>query len=200
VTSGDVSFAAGYKANANANGCFVWGDDSTSNEVRCDARNRFIVRSVGGIYVWAGGTDQATYFGVELRPGATAWLVSSDRRLKENLRSVDTRDVLDKVVALDISTWNLKSQDPSIRHMGAMAQDFSAAFGLGESELGISTLDADGVALAAIQGLNAKVEDRLAAKDAEIAALRAELTELRSVRAELAAIRAVLTSTQTASR
>ena len=63
--------------------------------------------------------------------------------------------------------------------MGAMAQDFRAAFGLGETELGINTLDADGVALAAIQGLNAKLEAERAAKDAEIAALRAELAAIR---------------------
>jgi hypothetical protein len=140
--------------------------------VRCDGSNRFVVLSRGGIYMWAGGADQATYFGVELTPGATAWTVSSDRRLKENLRTVDTLDVLDRLLALPITTWNLKSQDPSIRHMGAMAQDFRAAFELGETELGISTLDADGVALAAIQGLNAKLEAKLAAQAQELATLR----------------------------
>ena len=68
------------------------------------------------------------------------------------------------------------------------------SFGLGETELGINTLDADGVAFAAIQGLNAKVEQRLAAKDAEIAALRAELAAIRSVLATLAANRPTQTA------
>ena len=140
-----------------------------------------MVRSLGGIYMWAGGTTQATYFGVELPPGATAWVVSSDRRLKDNLHMVDTRDVLERLLAVPITTWNLKTQDSSIRHMGPMAQDFRAAFGLGETELGISTLDADGVAFAAIQGLNAKLEAERIAKDAEIASLRAELAEIRSL-------------------
>jgi len=45
-----------------------------------------------------------------------------------------------------------------------MARDFHAAFGLGESEKRINTVDADGVALAAIQGLNQKLEE----KDREI--------------------------------
>jgi hypothetical protein len=66
------------------------------------------------------------------------------------------------------------------------------SFGLGETELGINTLDADGVAFAAIQGLNAKLEAERAAKEGKIAVLRAELAELRDVRAELAAIRSVL--------
>ncbi len=60
-----------------------------------------------------------------------------------------------------------------------MAQDFHAAFGLGVSEKLIDTIDPDGVALAAIQGLHALAQEReadlgkrLAEKDAEIAELR----------------------------
>jgi hypothetical protein len=195
VASGDYSFAAGNRANANANGCFVWSDRSQPIEVRCDAANRFVVRSQNGVYFFSAGTSQANYSGVELPPGASAWVASSDRRLKENLRPVNTAEVLDRLVALPITTWNLRAQDPSIRHMGAMAQDFRAAFGLGESELGINTLDADGVALAAIQGLNAKVE----AQAREAAELRAqmahEVAELRERHAaEVAELRRTIAS------
>ena len=80
-----------------------------------------------------------------------------------------------------IATWNLKGQGASIRHMGPMAQDFRAAFGLGETELGISTIDADGVALAAIQGLNAKLEATIAIQARELAAQRAEIDALSAV-------------------
>jgi hypothetical protein len=41
-----------------------------------------------------------------------------------------------------------------------MAQDFYAAFGLGEDDVSIATLDLDGVALAAIQGLAEIVEEQ----------------------------------------
>ena len=68
--------------------------------------------------------------------------------------------MLAKVAALPIATWNWKSQDAAIRHMGPMAQDFAAAFGLGETPRGINTVDSEGVALAAIKGLNAKVEEQ----------------------------------------
>ena len=63
---------------------------------------------------------------------------------------------------MSIATWNWKSQDASIRHMGPMAQDFHAAFGLGETDKGISTMDADGVALAAaaIQGMHQELMER----------------------------------------
>ena len=113
-------------------------------------------------------------------PALPHWTMASDRRLKENLHAVDTRDVLDRLLALPIATWNLKSQDPSIRHMGAMAQDFRAAFGLGETELGISTLDADGVALAAIQGLNAKLEAKIGEQRVRSPSSRARLQRCSS--------------------
>ena len=55
-----------------------------------------------------------------------------------------------------------------------MAQDFSAAFGVGEKETMIATIDADGVALAAIQGLYEIVQE----KDCQIAELEARLSAL----------------------
>ena len=70
------------------------------------------------------------------------------------------RAVLDRVVAMPLATWNYKEQDDSIRHMGPMAQDFHAAFGLGVSDKLIDTVDPDGVALAAIQGLNESTLER----------------------------------------
>ena len=75
----------------------------------------------------------------------------------------------------------MKAQSPSVRHVGPMAQDFHAAFGLGGDDKHINTVDADGVALAAIQGLNQKVEKELKQKDAKIAALERELGELRQL-------------------
>ena len=62
--------------------------------------------------------------------------------------------------------------DPAVRHLGPMAQDFKAAFNVGESDTGITTVDADGVALAAIQGLNQKLQDELNREDAENAKLK----------------------------
>ena len=76
---------------------------------------------------------------------------------------------------MPIATWNWKSQDASIRHMGPMAQDFHAAFGLGETPKGISTVDADGVALAAIQGLHQLIKQ----KDRKISAMERELAAIK---------------------
>ena len=64
--------------------------------------------------------------------------------------------------------------------MGPMAQDFSAAFGLGEDDKHISTVDADGVALAAIQGLHQQLQTKirqLAKQERELARFKARLAE-----------------------
>ena len=82
----------------------------------------------------------------------------SDRNRKTNFGSVDPADMLHRVRSLPIATWNYRSDDPSIRHIGPMAQDFVALFGVGEDDRHIHPLDAQGVALAAIQGLVARLE------------------------------------------
>ena len=65
-----------------------------------------------------------------------------------------------------------------LEHIGPMAQDFHAAFGVGADDKHIATVDADGVALAAIQGLNQKVEGEVTALRAENAALKQRLEKI----------------------
>jgi len=105
-------------------------------------------------------------------------------------------EILDKVAALPMATWNYKSQDKTIRHMGPMAQDFKAAFELGENDRTITTVDADGVALAAIQGLNQKIDaenkelrSALQSRDATIADLQKRLSQIESILGSLASTR-----------
>jgi hypothetical protein len=107
---------------------------------------------------------------------ATAFNPPSDRNLKENFAPVSPRAVLEKVAALPISRWNFKG-DAATPHIGPMAQDFHAAFGTGTDERHIATVDADGVALAAIQGLNQKLEETRA----ENAELKARLDALEKI-------------------
>ena len=86
---------------------------------------------------------------------------------------VDGYEILAKLAALPISTWNYKSDPPSVRHLGPMAQDFMAAFGLGEDDKVINMVDANGVVMVAIQALHRRVE----ALEAEIERLRAAAPE-----------------------
>ena len=101
----------------------------------------------------------------------------SDRNLKENFAAVNGEQVLEKVAAIPMQTWNYIAQEDAIRHMGPMAQDFHAAFGLGPDDKHITTIDADGVALAAIQALY-KLSQQ---KDAKIQRQQAEIDELRAM-------------------
>ena len=154
----------------------MWNDGS-GGTISCGPPGtgdyRVVMRGVGGFIFLSATTNNV---GVQVLPGANAWSSNSDRRYKDHVRAVDGREVLERLASLPIATWNWQSQPAAIRHMGPMAQDFHAAFGLGESETMISTVDSDGVALAAIQGLNAKVN----AKDAEIAALRERLAKVEA--------------------
>jgi hypothetical protein len=106
----------------------------------------------------------------------------SDRNRKNDIVAVDNKKVLETVANLPISTWTYKTDD-GVKHMGPMAQDFHAAFGLGNTPLGISSIDTGGVALAAIKGLNEVV----LSKNQEIDALKTELAELKEMVHALAA-------------
>lgn len=141
----------------------------------------------GALSVSANGTGYIARFGnsstwvADLTTGGTLSAVTfnttSDRNAKENFSSVDSRAILEKVVALPISRWDFKVNGNS-DHIGPMAQDFHAAFGLnGADDKHIATVDADGVALAAIQGLNQKLEQ----KETEIAELKARLEKLEQL-------------------
>jgi hypothetical protein len=100
----------------------------------------------------------------------------SSRDSKTAFAEIDTQDMLAKVAALPVSEWHYKAEDSSVKHVGPMAEDFQQAFGLGDGKT-ISTVDASGIALAAIQGLKQE-------KDAQIAALGAELQALKTAHEE----------------
>jgi hypothetical protein len=166
------AFAAGTSAIASNTGAFVWSDDS-GGSFASTSNNQFSVRAAGGVrfYSNAGATT-----GVILAPGAGSWSSASDRNLKAHFAAVNAEAILQALVAIPVDTWNYKSQDEHIHHIGPMAQDFYAAFGVGEDNRHISEIDAQGVAFAAIQGLNQVVKD----KETEIQELRQQNAALAS--------------------
>ncbi len=103
-------------------------------------------------------------------------MVHSSRTVKENFASVDPAETLARVAELPISEWNYKTSSPGERHIGPMAEDFHAAFGLSSDPTRLAITDTSGVALAAIQGLVRELETR----DAAIAALEARLAALEN--------------------
>ncbi|HEY6042690.1 MAG TPA: tail fiber domain-containing protein, partial [Anaerolineae bacterium] len=116
------------------------------------------------------------------------WTNASDKNLKANFAAVDNNDVLARVRQLPLTTWSYKAEPESVRHLGPMAQDFRAAFGLGADDKSITTVDESGVALAAIQGL-AHENDDLRTKNALLEArVTSQQRQLDAVNARLAAL------------
>ena len=103
------------------------------------------------------------------------WTNASSKSFKENFGKVDVGAVLEKLVAMPIQTWFYKASHEEGQHMGPFAEDFAATFGLGKDEQHITTVDESGVALAAIQGLNTKVESENARLREHNAALQSRL-------------------------
>jgi hypothetical protein len=115
---------------------------------------------------------------------AGVWTSVSDRNAKESFTAINPRAVLEKVSARPITEWKYKDkvEADGNKHIGPMAQDFHAAFGLnGADDKHIATVDESGVALAAIQGLNQKLNQKLEQKEMEITELKARLDKLEQL-------------------
>ncbi len=165
-------------AASTATGSFVYGDRSTvgntTARITANMPNQFLVRAAGGVTFYTNGTLTS---GVVLAGGGSGWGIVSDANMKENFRDLPAGDVLARIAAMPVREWNYKTQDASIRHVGPTAQDFHAAFGLGESDVRINTIDADGIALAAVKAL----EERTRMLAAENDDLRARLARLEAL-------------------
>lgn len=190
IAQGNASFAAGFNSAALGSASVALGSNARSgsgsftfadqvNAFFTSGANQFNARATGGVGFYTNGALTA---GVELRPGASAWSSVSDVNRKENFKDLDGDEVLAKLAAMPIREWNYKAQESAIRHVGPTAQDFAAAFGLGEDTLRISTIDADGIALRAIQALEARTREENVALRTQLAALQSRLDQLEAAK------------------
>jgi hypothetical protein len=208
TATGAASVALGYHAHTNARqGSFVFSDRSSVDTMRAGVNHSANWRVSGGFRIF---TSSNLSTGVTIQSGASVsnwgqsnaviststgaylstsgvWTDVSDARRKHLFEDVSGEDVLRRLRTLPIRTWSYRVDDARIRHMGPTAQDFHAAFGLGNDDVTIAPIDEGGVALAAVKAL----DTRTTAQQAEIAALRAENAELR---ARLARIEAALSA------
>ncbi len=163
VATGQFSFAAGYHAQALYQGDFVWADSQNTN-FAATTTDQVSFRCQGGVRFTSGsGAANQT---VAWTPGSASWSFSSDRNLKDRFETVDSTSVLDRVSQLPIVEWSYKGY--AQRHIGAMAQDFHALFPLNNDDKSLNDADLHGVELAAIQGLDRKLEQ----KETEITGLK----------------------------
>jgi hypothetical protein len=155
------------------------------------------ITSTGNVGI---GTTNPTLGPLQMASGAYVsaggvWTNASDRNVKENFVPVEPAAILQKIEALPVTEWNYKNEDRSVRHIGPVAQDFYAIFGVGNSSTSISTIDPSGIALAGIQALDAKGDQQ----DTELAELKHQLDaktdEIRSLHERLARLESLLERT-----
>ena len=178
IASGAGSFAAGRLSLAAHVGSFVWGDGTRI--AGSQGPNTFNVLATGGMRFYFDAIGNHCDL-----VSTAGWNCAgaSDRNAKRNFSSVDSREVLTRLATVPMQRWSYKSQDPAIQHIGPMAQDFGAAFQVGEDDTHINTVDAEGVALAAIQGLYALAREqaaRIAAQEKTIVALQTQNDHLHA--------------------
>jgi hypothetical protein len=174
-------------------GTFVIGDADPSGDgtVPVNAPNQFVARFQNGYQLFT-NTTPGKLAGVVLGKGQNSWGSASDSTKKERLRPIDHADLLRKVNAMKLTTWNYKGQH-EIRHYGPMAQDFYAAFGHdGLGQVGCDTLiyshDFAGVTFAGVQALireNEQLKRELAQQKAEAQRARYETRYFASLQTEM---------------
>jgi hypothetical protein len=179
----DHSTTMGYHSRSMAghNGSFIYADKSTETYLETTAANQFMVRAAGGTIFYS-SADLST--GVTLAPGAGAWSTLSDSTVKENIKDIDAYDFLKNLDEIEVYSWNYISQNDSIRHIGPMAQDFYAAFNIGNDSTTINSGDFDGINLLLIKGLNLKL-NQMGGQGKKLTELEKELLALREKRESL---------------
>jgi len=175
--SGSIVLGTNVQATAAANGTFVFADGSGANTFVVSESNQFVARAAGGVTFY---TSAGLASGLRLAASGSQWLGISDVNTKHAFRSFDGEQVLAKLAQMPVMEWSYLAQAPSIRHVGPTAQDFHAAFGLGEDPLRIGTMDADGVALAGVKALEARTRTLQSENDE----LRARLSALEQLLAK----------------
>jgi trimeric autotransporter adhesin len=172
IASGGYSFAAGAAASATHTGSFVW---SSAEETSSFGDNTFTARAHGGVRFY---TASGISTGCFIAPGGSDCAGASDRNLKDNFADVDNKEILETLMTLPIQTWNYKSQFPTIRHIGPVAQDFNSMFAYVfnevESPVHVNKMDEIGISLSAIQGLYQLLKE----KDVQIKELQAQVATL----------------------
>ncbi|MBD3286416.1 hypothetical protein GF338_08765, partial [candidate division WOR-3 bacterium] len=185
TAQGDCSFAAGHDASASK-GSFVWScynggagsfsDGGTTDRFVVNANRHFFFTHTStlppdlGLINTSAGCPSGTYAYLSL---SGVWTDCSSREMKEGFTPVDEHKILQKVANLPITSWHYTTGNTTAEHIGPVAEDFYAAFGVGESDRHLASIDVNGVALASIQALYQQNQE----KDAQIAELEEQVDD-----------------------
>ena len=196
-SAGDYSIALGHQATTcsaqpvsqsclgtSYKGSFVWGDESADDGyVKSQADNEFRIRAKGGVRLRVSNASSGNTpgaggnIGCDLTSAVPSWTCASSRDVKEHFEGVDGEVVLSRIRGLPLSTFSYIGDTSNTRHMGPVAEDFYAAFSLGDSNKSINAQNMAGVSLAAVKAL----EERTSQLQRENDALKAQVTALMQV-------------------
>jgi hypothetical protein len=179
--SGDIPYTIGTESTDNS---FIISSGSDLSNPMVSVLNSGLVgiRNSSPAFSLQVGTSSSNGNGAHVTDGG-AWTNGSSREWKTNFRDLNPQEILERLMTLSVTRWEYKDNDEG-DHIGPTAEDFRKAFGLGHSEQYIATVDADGVALAAIQGLNQKLEEKdkiIKTQQEEIDELHARLEKIESL-------------------
>jgi hypothetical protein len=117
----------------------------------------------------------------------STWTNSSDRNLKENFEPVDGAMIINLIDQLPVTRWNYKTDNPAIKHIGPVAQDFYSLFSLGNNDTSISTVDPSGLALVAIKELskqNKALKEQIESYKSQLQSLQEKVDKIESLLAK----------------
>lgn len=177
VASGfNATIPGGRNSKAAERDTFVWNDGTLYHDFDGDGFDdglssskavagepvtglaTFSVSASGGVR-FITGNNSVTY----IESGSTGWASMSTRTAKTNIDPIDSQEVLAGVEEMEVSTWEYKDEDgegQGTRHIGPMAEEFHEAVDVGTSDEHINSINADGVAFAAIQGLSQQLDQK----------------------------------------
>ncbi len=189
LASGSGAFAAGDRAAAEDGDAFVFNDGSTYHSISTSSldglssssavngesvtgQKTFSVSASGGVRFITSGSEV-----VYTTDGSAGWSMTSTRSAKTNFEPIDSADVLEGVEDMEVQTWEYRDEEgdgKGVTHIGPTAEGFHDVVDVGDSDEHINSVNADGLAFAAIQGL----ADRLKERDERIAELEADSEDL----------------------
>jgi hypothetical protein len=151
VSSGNISntIVIGRLASVSSSNTVTIGNSSTNKWV-------FGIPTTTNVgYAFQVGSSSSNGNGAYLTNGGT-WTNGSSILYKEGFEEIDGNQILDKIEKMSITKWRYKGTNEV--HIGPIAEDFKQLFNLGVigDNMHISTVDASGVALKAIQILGSE--------------------------------------------
>jgi len=159
----DINVALGKPPGTFLGVGFQGANDAFSANVALGFIGSPIMIAGGNVYMGQTAPSTAPTQQLQMQQGAfctgTVWVNASDRNLKENFTPLDEGEILDRLESIPIQKWNYKDR-PKATHIGPVAQDFYAAYELGEDDKSIGTVDADGIAFAAIKALHKAMKEQ----------------------------------------